>query len=649
MLKVSTSLALLRCMRFAWAGTALAAVAASSAWAQLSPGSLSKAHQSLNSPSKCIACHTLTTGAVKFKCLNCHSEIRERLNAQRGLHPRLVNQEGQKKECNACHAEHQGERFVPIRWDVPVEEFDHSKTGYALEGGHLGLSCRKCHAPKNISQIERRKMPAKNLTRTYLGLSRDCTSCHGDFHRGQVPADCLQCHTSSKWKPASKFDHTQAKFRPTGAHEKVACEKCHPKEGEPVAYVKFTGLKFETCDSCHKDPHRAAFSATCNSCHTDAAWKPANVAAQFDHSRAKFPLAGKHAGIGCAKCHRSSDFKAPVAHARCLDCHTSDAHGGQFANRGDGGECSSCHAVNGWKPTTFNGAAHQTTRYPLEGRHAALPCAKCHAPAGKATVYRVKFGQCADCHADKHNTQFAAAPHSNRCEDCHTVKGFERSTFTLAKHEQTRLPLEGAHAAVPCGECHNDPRSVHAQPGRFRFADVGCTTCHEDPHGGQFRERMATVAAGGRAEGCEACHSRRTWRDVSKFDHSTTAFKLAGTHRGALCEKCHPEAQPGGGIKSIVFRKAPQQCADCHEDVHKGQFAAGVAKVDCARCHALLQWKPATFTHDTSTSFALTGAHRGVECRSCHKTEQQAGGKRVLMFKAAPKDCGGCHGPEVRS
>ncbi len=635
--------------RLTLGGAALVIWAATCAWGQFSPGALSKAHHSVSGPANCTSCHALATGSVKFKCLNCHAEIAVRLKTQKGLHPKLVNSDGEKKECNHCHAEHQGEAFVPIRWEVDLREFDHARTGYVLEGAHRSQDCRKCHTSKHISDGERRKMPSKNLNRTYLGLSAECLSCHADTHHGQLGSDCLQCHTYTKWKPASKFDHTLAKFQPAGAHEKVTCEKCHQKVGEPIAYTKFKDLPFQTCDACHKDPHRAAFSATCSSCHTDAGWKPANVvASQFDHARTEFPLAGKHSALACAKCHITSDFKTPVAHAKCVDCHKTDPHNRQFANRTDRGECSSCHVVNGWKPASFNVASHQATRFPLEDRHAAVPCAKCHVPAGQATKYRIQYGQCTDCHADKHQNQFAAAPHLNRCEDCHSVKGFQRSTFSLVRHEKTRLPLLGAHAAIPCGQCHNDPQSGHAQPGRFRFADLSCNGCHQDPHKGQFQARMEARQPNGTAAGCEACHEKRTCTDVSKFDHSTSAFSLSGTHRGVPCEKCHREALPGGGVKTVVFRSAAHQCSGCHEDPHGGQFAAVLGKADCSRCHTPLQWTPAAFDHDTTTSFALTGGHREVKCAGCHKAERRIDGKNVRMYKAASKECTSCHGPEAR-
>jgi hypothetical protein len=76
--------------------------------------------------------------------------------------------------------------------------------------------------------------------------------------------------------------------------------------------------------------------------------------------------------------------------------------------------------------------AHFQIKYPLEGKHVQVECAKCHLPAGKDTVYKVKFEACTDCHKDAHDGQFAAAPYKNRCEECHTVKDFHRTNYSIA-------------------------------------------------------------------------------------------------------------------------------------------------------------------------------------------------------------------------
>lgn len=639
-----TQMALVR-----WA--VLCGLVAGLARAQFSPGPLSKAHSSLNGPTHCTACHSIGAGTKKFKCLACHTEIRRRLAEGRGLHATLVKQIGDQSTCVHCHSEHNGEVFVPIRWDVDLDKFDHRQTGYPLEGGHQGLACQKCHSPEHIPAAERSQVKIKDLRRTYLGLTRGCVPCHADEHHGQLP-DCQRCHALVKWKPAGGFEHTKARFQLSGAHQRVACSKCHAREEGPKPFVKYTGIAFSSCTPCHSDPHRGAFTAPCESCHNDVSWKQQVRTAQvFDHSRTHFPLEGKHATVGCEKCHRSSNFKEPVAHDKCVSCHTKDPHSGQFLARAGGIECAGCHTVQGWKPTTFVAARHAETHYPLGGRHAAVACGKCHIPKGAETVYKVRFERCTDCHEDIHRAQFRDEPYGNRCEECHTVGGFRPSTFSLARHRKSGYPLEGAHTAVACGECHSEkeagnPQPAHPAAGRFRYVDRSCTACHQDPHQGQFRERMAAAQAGG-AAGCPSCHSMRSWQDLTRFDHATTRFGLAGTHRGVGCGECHRPAQASLGIRSVVYKAAPQACGGCHEDVHGGQFTGLAASGGCARCHGVSKWKPTKFDHDRDSTFKLAGAHNEVRCERCHTTRQELKGKTVLVYRATPRECSSCHGPNI--
>ena len=150
-----------------------------------------------------------------------------------------------------------------------------------------------------------------------------------------------------------------------------------------------------------------------------------------------------HAKVSCVQCHVSGDFKRPVPFANCVDCHKPDPHKGQFVARPQKGECAECHTVEGWKPSLFGVKEHATSKYPLLGKHATVDCAKCHIAAGKDTVYKVKFAACLDCHKDAHEGQFEAAPYQNRCESCHTVQDFHRSTFTIANHRKTHFRARG--------------------------------------------------------------------------------------------------------------------------------------------------------------------------------------------------------------
>jgi hypothetical protein len=618
---------------------------AAGARAQISPGPLSKAHQSLSGSTQCNSCHQFGASTPTFKCLECHKEIADRLAAHKGYHALLGMKNPNGRDCVRCHLEHNGEDFALVHWEPSLKQFDHRQAGYPLVEKHAAVACEKCHTPAHMVSAQRALIQRKNLPASFLGLSQDCATCHEDIHKGQLGSDCQRCHNVTDWKQAKQFDHSKTKYALTGMHAQVACEKCHFPSGADKT-VKFTGIKFAACNDCHTDPHKGAFKGACESCHTTSSWKKVSASMQFDHSKTKYPLVGMHAKVACDQCHTNGDFNKQLAFAQCIDCHTSDPHKGQFQARASKGECAECHKVDGWKPSLFGVKEHAASHYPLEGKHAAVSCDKCHTPAGKDTIYNVKFAACADCHQDAHDKQFSAAPHQNRCEDCHTVKDFHRSTFSIAKHKNTRFALTGAHVAVACAECHKaglGGRTDKILP--FHFSDSTCAACHTDPHKGEFKERMAQKRADGTPLGCEACHSSKSWIDIRSFDHSKTKFALTGAHRGVACGECH-KALPDS--HQVQFKGTPKNCEACHADPHGGQFAAKDGVVKCGDCHVDQRWKPSTFDHDKRTQFPLTGAHADVGCPMCHRLEQEVQGKPVLFYKPTLKNCVDCHGADAK-
>jgi hypothetical protein len=305
-------------------------------------------------------------------------------------------------------------------------------------------------------------------------------------------------------------------------------------------------------------------------------------------------------------------------------------HGGQFAAGRSAGECGACHRETGFKPSTFTPQAHDQSRFPLEGKHAPLPCAKCHEPAGRETVYHTGKLVCSACHEDRHAGQFAAAPINNRCEVCHSVEGFPQTAFTVARHAETRFPLAGRHAAVACAECHK-PRAAGG-PRQYRFDVLTCATCHADPHDTRT--------------GCEACHTPEAWKTVLRFDHATTRFRLEGAHLDVKCAQCHlaRPTQAAASGSAPRFSGASQQCFSCHQttDVHAAQFRKDGPVEDCSACHGTAQWKSVTFTHDRAR-FALDVAHRNVACARCHKERAEANGKPARQYRGTPVQCVQCH------
>jgi hypothetical protein len=607
--------------------------------AQISPGPLSKPHESLSGTTQCASCHVVGKGSAVLRCQECHTEIGQELAQGRGLHARFPN----KEDCAKCHSEHNGEDFSLIHWIPSLKGFDHNQTGYKLEGKHAGIECARCHMASRISPAVKPLIKMKDLNKSFLGLTQDCVSCHQDPHKGQLGQNCLQCHNFTDWKAANKIDHNKTRFPLTGLHAQVPCAKCHTPAA-PGGPPRFTGIPFSKCVDCHADPHRGTFAQSCETCHTTSSWKKIPTSQQFDHSKTKYPLLGKHAEVDCLKCHVGGNFKKEIVFAKCVDCHTQDPHTGQFAARKSKGECAECHTVDGWKPSQFGVKEHSTSAYALEGKHTTVPCAKCHLPAGAATKYKVAFANCTDCHSDVHGGQFAQAPYKNRCEECHIVAGFQPSTYTIAQHNKTRFTLAGAHLAITCSECHTKNLPGYtAKVVPYHFEDRSCTGCHKDPHKGQFNDRMAEKWPGGAPRGCEACHSVKSWIDLPGFDHSKTSFPLIGAHVKLQCDECHKPAEPSGKLSEASFKSALTACSGCHQDAHAGQFAKAGKPQGCEVCHNSNKWKPALFDHEKQTDFSLKGAHEKVSCDECHKGFRNIGGKRVLFYKPTPRRCVDCH------
>jgi len=606
--------------------------------AQISPGPLSKAHQQLEGVTNCVTCHNFRAGARALKCLDCHAEIKRRINEHTGFHAHAYKPSPDQTDCARCHAEHNGQKFPLIR--LERQTFNHAaETGFALEGKHRAQKCEACHNAQKIPAAARAEIKMKDPNQSFLGLKRECLTCHQDKHQGQLGPNCTRCHGQEDWKAVTAFNHSQTHFPLTGLHQQVACIKCHPA-------MQFKGVAFAGCQNCHVDPHRGAFQEAkfrggCDSCHSTNGWKKPRLDAGFQHDQTQFKLVGKHADVACAACHKTTDFHKAVPHERCQQCH-EDPHNGQFAKRPAGSDCAACHNEQGFKPTKFDRAAHAQSGFKLEGKHASLECAKCHQPAGRGAVYVSGLLTCAQCHNDPHAGEFLAAPWSNRCDACHTQESFRSPTFNVATHARSRFTLTGKHATVECGACHKPlpvppaPMTAKAMlasidaPGarrKYHFPTLTCSGCHNDPH--------QTKTA------CETCHQTENWKQTAPFDHAQTRFGLDGGHAKVACAGCHV---PAGAEHAPRFAVAASTCGGCHQktDAHAGQFQNAGRIEDCSACHTPAKWYIDAFNHDT-TRFPLDRAHRNVVCEECHKQQIPTADKPIRLYRGTPVECVKCH------
>ncbi len=277
--------------------------------------------------------------------------------------------------------------------------------------------------------------------------------------------------------------------------------------------------------------------------------------------------------------------------------------------------CDVCHSTDSWayrKDASFD---HNSTRFPLLGRHKVIECNACHADL----VFSEQKEDCLSCHTDVHKSELGA-----NCLRCHTMNSWI-ITDMKQKHQQTRFPLLGAHATALCRDCH-DRTSEH----RYAGTPLTCITCHRP-------EYQAAANPNHVSEGfpvaCDQCHrvDKMTWS--SGFDHSLTGFPLTGAHRTVICSQCHAGNQ---------FTALSTDCYSCHQKDYAAaqspNHLAGNFSHNCQACHTTNAWQPATFDHN-ATRFPLTGAHTSLACEECHRN-----GNYQLVYTS----CDQCHGNDFQ-
>ncbi len=509
-------------------------------------------------------------------------------------------------------------------------------------------NCTKCHA---------------------LGRSIDntgCLSCHGEIadrilrraglHGGYADRRCVECHKEHHGVNFSivlfetgRFVHQRAGFDLKGKHAALRCAQCHTSKliKDPDVRRKvergrkgtFLGLG-QNCVDCHDDAHSGQFTAPCAQCHGSDAW---NVTPGFTHEKTAFPLVGKHANVACSQCHTRTGPRNTVQFARlsfgtCATCH-QDPHGGRFEK-----SCESCHSPAGWKSGAASRFDHQSTRFPLKGRHASLACAKCH--SNSATTARgrfrpTRFQLCSDCHMNVHKTGLIQRRNSVSCEQCHVESGWKDGAAGTFSHDDTGFPLRGRHKNLPCKTCHGQRAPRTGSVSLIRSGESpACVDCHTDPHHGQFSDGKTPVP-------CERCHDEKRFTPsvFTLIDHDRSGFPLAGSHRAVPCTECHKERIVGGARFRQFRWKDPMDCTHCHENAHGGKVAP-FTKQECRVCHAPVGWDQVQYVH-TGTAFVLSGKHIGLACWRCHGDQRKRSPVATWLFRGTPTRCADCHGDGV--
>lgn len=316
----------------------------------------------------------------------------------------------------------------------------------------------------------------------------------------------------------------------------------------------------------------------------------------------------------CVQCHNRG--RQTTQNQLCLDCHEKIAtdvsnkegfHG--IDKQVIDTECRICHTDHKGRDANiiwldkdrFN---HDSTDYPLKGKHIQTECKSCHKPEKK---YREAPVKCISCHKedDAHKEKLG-----DKCESCHNPKSWSSEQFD---HDKTDFKLKHAHKKVACDLCHIE--------NKYKDTPKKCVSCHaiKDVHQNRFGQK------------CKDCHSEKKWKD-SIFEHNRdTKYEIKGKHKLVDCHSCHSVKEAIKNKKSNK-KKVNRSCYSCHrlDDVHKGKN-----EKKCDNCHNETSWLDSKFDHDKKTEFPLKGAHKKASCQSCHQSDEKD--------KKTDKACYSCH------
>lgn len=311
-------------------------------------------------------------------------------------------------QCSSCHST---SGWKPIKEKI---DFDHSTTGFQLVDSHAKVKCTDCHKKDNKGNL------------IFSSVGKSCSSCHFDFHAGELGNRCQDCHSFKTWKLYDVVrKHNNTRFPLSGVHASLKCESCHLRGG----IFQVVSIPVE-CVSCHEKNYNEAkrpdhiilnFSKNCGDCHTIKAisW----TGERAFHNRTGFPLTGAHQIISCDKCHIDWKFDVLIP-TDCYPCHRIQYENAKNPNHLTAGfptTCATCHTSSGWRPASnFD---HDRNFFRIySGEH------------------RGKWNSCNDCHIDPNN-----------------YKNFSCITY-----------------------CHSQASTdrKHRNVGGYRYESQACLSCH---------------------------------------------------------------------------------------------------------------------------------------------------------------------------
>ena len=268
-------------------------------------------------------------------------------------------------------------------------------------------------------------------------------------------------------------------------------------------------------------------------------------------------------------------------------------------------------------------------------------CTLCHDLGNKVTN-----NKCLDCHKDMqalvkaergyHASTDVKGKACTACHSEHYGRKFKmiRIDTKQFNHDLTGYKLEGKHDEIDCKKCHKPDfikdSDIKKRPNTFIGLDSKCLTCHDDYH----QKTLST-------NDCASCHNTKSFKPAENFDHNEADFKLVGKHLDVACVKCHKEEKRNGKDFQNFNHLNFKDCNSCHSNPHEETISGS-----CKQCHTETSFKSfrgkGRFNHNV-TNFTLKGAHKKVDCFSCHKKNDDP--KLVFQdkLKIDENNCVKCH------
>ncbi|NVO05765.1 MAG: hypothetical protein HXX19_07435, partial [Rhodoferax sp.] len=276
--------------------------------------------------------------------------------------------------------------LLALQWaqaQQPGADFDHSSTGFVLNGRHQYVRCESCH-----------------LKGVFKGTPKTCEACHG-------------------WNNPRASTVMPRNHIPIGI---ASCESCHAAN------------QAQFVDAARTFSHVSVASQTCLSCH-DARHPHPNVTTNPSDKTHQQVL---NANTPCGTCHTTLQFTGPkvptnhipTAAVACTNCHTNpdftvmpsitDIHANAPSTSSN---CAQCHSAA--NAAAFNMPTMVPPLLPPPDRHIGMngqSCEACHVGAGSSLQLPVRDG------ARFSNSKFNHGGVRTGCVSCHGA-GVNASTF----------------------------------------------------------------------------------------------------------------------------------------------------------------------------------------------------------------------------